>query len=110
MNEGRMDNIRAMQRIIAVLKKRFPNLTTDETNMSLNLSSAPPGQDQYAIYIEGLNAMDQYVNSTYALYGFYSQNLNPDDNEVFDICLLLGNLSANHTLQTTTIFFQGSQV
>jgi len=86
------------------------NLTTDETNMSLNLSTAPPGQDQYAIYIEGLNAMDQYVNSTYALYGFYSQNLNPDDNEVFDICLLLGNLSANHTLQTTTIYFQGSQV
>ena len=85
------------------------NLTTDEGDMSLNLSTAAPTQDQYAIYVKGLNNMDQYVNSSYALYGYYSINLNPQDNDVFDICLFLGNLSANYSYQTTTIYFQGSQ-
>ena len=86
------------------------NLTTDEGDMSLNLSTAAPTTDQYAIYVQGLDNFDQYVNSTYALYGYYDTALAPDDSENFDICLLLGtNLSANHSWQTTTIYFQGTQ-
>jgi len=85
------------------------NDSTDEGDMALNLSTAPPDLDQYAIYIKDLNTMNQYVNNTYGFYGNYSTNLAPDDNDAFDICLFLGNLSANHTWQTTTIYFQGSQ-
>ena len=87
------------------------NDTTDEGNMGLNISTAPPGTDQYAIYIKDLNAQSQYVNNTYGFYGNYSTNLLPDDNDGFDICLLLGtNLSANWSMQTTTIYFRGLQL
>ena len=86
------------------------NDTTDEGNMGLNISTAPPGTDQYAIYIKDLNAQSQYVNNTYGFYGNYSTSLLPNDNDGFDICLLLGtNLSANWSTQTTTIYFRGLQ-
>lgn len=86
------------------------NDTTDEGDMGLNISTAPPGTDQYAIYIKDLNNFDQYVNNTYGFYGNYSINLLPNDNDGFDICLLIGtNLSANHSWQTTTIYFRGWQ-
>ena len=85
------------------------NDSTDEGDMALNLSTAPPDIDQYAIYIKDLNTMNQYVNNTYGFYGNYSTNLAPDDNDAFDICLFLGNLSANHSYQTTTIYFRGWQ-
>ncbi len=86
------------------------NDSTDTGVMDLNTSSAAPGNDEYAIYITGLDNFNQYVNNTYALYGFYDTALVPDDSEQFDICLLLGtNLSANHSWQMTTIYFQGTQ-
>ena len=86
------------------------NDSTDEGDMKLNLSTSAPGTDQYSIYISGLNTMDQYVNNTYGFYGNYSTNLLPNDNDPFDIRLVIGtNLSANHSYQTTTIYFRGWQ-
>jgi hypothetical protein len=81
------------------------NATTDETNMSLNASGIAPQQDEYAIYIDGLDVQN-YLTSAYGLE--FDTMLMPDDSKTFDICLLLGNLSANFTWQTTTIYFQGS--
>ena len=86
------------------------NDSTDEGDMKLNLSTAAPSTDQYSIRIIGLNTMDQYVNNTYGFYGNYSTNLDPNDNDAFDIRLTIGtNLSANHSWQTTTIYFRGLQ-
>ena len=85
------------------------NETTDPpSDMSLNLSGVAPGQDEYAIKVVGLT-IEQYLNSTYALYGEYDQSLNPDDSKQFGLCLFLGNLSANHSVQNTTIYFRGTQ-
>lgn len=85
------------------------NLTTDPpSNMSLNLSGVAPGQDEYAIKVVGLT-IEQYLNSTYAHYGEYDQSLNPNDDKQFGLSLFLGNLSANHSVQTTTIYFRGTQ-
>ena len=81
------------------------NATTDEGDMSLNESDIPPQMDEYAIYIEGLDFED-YVNSSYIIE--FDQGLNPSDSKTFDICLLLGNISTNHSWQTTTIYFRGS--
>ena len=86
------------------------NGSTDEGDMDLNLSTAAPGTDEYSILITGLNTLDQYVNNTYGFYGNYSTNLLPNDNDAFDIRLTIGtNLSANHSWQTTTIYFRGWQ-
>ena len=86
------------------------NGSTDEGDMDLNLSTAAPGTDEYSILISGLNTFDQYVNTSYSLYGNYSTNLLPNDNDAFDIRLTIGtNLSANHSWQTTTIYFRGYQ-
>ena len=83
------------------------NATTDSGNMTLNASGVPPGQDQYAIFIQGLD-VENYLTNAYALE--FDTVLLPADSKTFDICLLLGtNLSANFTQQTTTISFQGSQ-
>jgi hypothetical protein len=82
------------------------NATTDEADMSLNASGVPPSTDEYAIYIEDLDFPD-YLTTAYS--ADFDQSLNPLDSKTFDICLLLGvNLSANHSWQTTTIYFQGS--
>jgi len=81
------------------------NTTTDTADMSLNASGVPPAQDEYAIYIKDLDIAN-FLTDAYALE--FDQGLNPNDSNTFDICLLLGNLSANHSLQTTTISFQGS--
>jgi hypothetical protein len=81
------------------------NASTDEGDMDLNQSGIAPQQDEYAIYIEGLD-FENYVNSSYTIE--FDQGLNPNDSKTFDICLLLGNISANHSWQTTTIYFQGS--
>jgi len=82
------------------------NATTDETDMSLNASGVPPGTDEYAIYIEDLDFPD-YLTTAYGAE--FDQGLASSDSRTFDICLLIGvNLSANHSWQTTTIFFQGS--
>jgi len=81
------------------------NASTDEGNMSLNESGVAPGTDQYAIYIEDLD-LPNYLNTSYFVF---DNGLNPVDSKTFDICLLLGtNLSANHSWQTTTIYFRGS--
>jgi len=86
------------------------NETTDSpSDMYLNESNIAPRQDEYAIKTVGFTT-DQYLNSTYALYGEYDQGLNPDDNKQFGLSLYLGNLSANHSVQTTTIYFRGTQV
>ena len=83
------------------------NATTDETDMSLNASGVAPGQDEYAIYIQGLDTQN-YLTTAYALE--FDQGLIPADSKTFDVCLLIGtNLSANHSWQTTTISFQGTQ-
>ena len=84
------------------------NATTDPPgsgDMSLNASGVAPGQDEYAIYIDGLD-VENYLTTDYGLE--FDTMLMPDDSKTFDICLLLGNLSANFTWQTTTIYFQGS--
>ncbi len=81
------------------------NASTDEGDMDLNESAIAPQQDEYAIYIQGLD-FENYVNSSYTID--FDQGLNPSDSKTFDICLLIGNISANHSWQTTTIYFQGS--
>ena len=81
------------------------NASTDEGDMDLNESGVPPDMDEYAIYIEGLD-FENYVNSSYTIE--FDQGLNPSASKTFDICLLLGNISTNHSWQTTTIYFRGS--
>jgi hypothetical protein len=83
------------------------NATTDETDMSLNATGTAPEQDEYAIKITGLD-FERYLESAYNLE--FDQQLLPADSKTFDVCLRIGvNLSANHTYQTTTISFEGSQ-
>jgi hypothetical protein len=83
------------------------NATTDETDMSLNATGTAPQQDEYAIKIEGLD-VEQYLESAYNVY--FDSTLLPGDSKTFDVCLRIGiNLSANHSWQTTTISFEGSQ-
>ena len=83
------------------------NASTDEGDMDLNESGVAPQQDEYAIYIEGLD-LEQYLNSSYLQY--FDTVLLPQDSKTFDVCLRIGiNLSANHSWQTTTISFEGSQ-
>ena len=85
------------------------NSTTDPVGsgqMSLNATGVPPSTDEYAIYIEDLD-FPGYLTTAYGVD--FDQGLNPLDSKTFDICLLLGvNLSANHSWQTSTIYFQGS--
>ena len=82
------------------------NATTDETDMSLNASGLPPVTDEYAIYIEDLD-FPGYLTTGYSVE--FDQALASGDSRTFDICLLIGvNLSANHSWQTSTIYFQGS--
>ena len=85
------------------------NASTDETDMDLNASGTPPQQDEYAINITGLDlTTNTFLTSSYSVE--FDQQLLPDDSKTFDVCLLIGvNLSANHSWQTTTISFQGSQ-
>jgi len=83
------------------------NATTDEADLSLNASGVPPGQDEYSIYIEGLD-VENFLTTAYSLE--FDQSLAPSASKTFDICLKLGtSLTANHSWQTTTISFQGSQ-
>jgi hypothetical protein len=83
------------------------NTSTDEGDMDLNATGVAPVQDEYAIYIEGLD-LEQYLRDSYIQY--FDLVLLPQDSKVFDVCLLIGvNLSANHSQQTTTISFEGSQ-
>ena len=83
------------------------NASTDENDLNLNASGTPPGQDEYALSIEGLD-VDGYLTSSYGLE--FDQALAPSTSKTFDVGLLLGSsLSANHSWQTTTISFQGSQ-
>ena len=82
------------------------NATTDQADMSLNASGVAPLQDEYAIYIDGLD-VESYLKTTYGLE--FDHSLLPSDSKTFDICLRLGvNLSANFSWQRTTIYFQGS--
>jgi len=83
------------------------NASTDEGDMDLNATGTPPQQDEYAIKIQGLD-LEQYLESSYNQY--FDTVLLPQDSKTFDVCLRIGiNLSANHTAQTTTISFEGSQ-
>jgi hypothetical protein len=83
------------------------NATTDEADLSLNASGVAPGLDEYAIKIEGLD-VENFVTTAYSLE--FDTNLAPSSSKTFDIGLQLGSsLSANHSWQTTTISFQGSQ-
>jgi len=83
------------------------NASTDEGDMDLNATGTPPQQDEYAIFIEGLDS-ELYLESAYNAY--FDTVLLPQDSKTFDVCLRIGiNLSANHSWQTTTISFEGSQ-
>ncbi len=83
------------------------NATTDEGDLSLNASGVPPGNNEYAIYIIGLD-LENYVTTAYGLD--FDVNLAPSASKTFDVGLLLGSsLSANYSWQTTTISFQGTQ-
>ena len=83
------------------------NATTDEGDMSLNATGVAPVQDEYAIKITGLD-FERFAETAYNLD--FDQQLLPQDSKTFDVCLRIGvNLSANHTTQTTTISFEGSQ-
>jgi len=85
---------------------------TQEGDMSLNLSTSAPQQDEYAVYIDGLT-VSGYLNqslTTTAYHSAFQTNQAPNDPKTFDVCLLIGvNLSANHTTQTTTLYFYGTQ-
>ena len=81
------------------------NATTDETTMTLN-TAGNPGLDEYSFNTSGFSN-DMWVPSSYGTES--DTSLNPSASQDFDICLLLGtSLSANHTTQNTTIYFQGS--
>jgi len=83
------------------------NASTDEGDMDLNQTGTAPQQDEYAIKITGLD-FERYLETAYNLD--FDQQLLPQDSKTFDVCLRIGvNLSANHTTQTTTISFEGSQ-
>jgi hypothetical protein len=82
------------------------NATTEETDMTLN-TAGNPGQDEYSLNTSGLSN-DMWFPSSYGTES--DTSLNPGSSKGFDICLLLGtSISANHTTQNTTIYFQGSQ-
>jgi len=82
------------------------NATTDETTMTLN-TAGNPGLDEYSFNTSGLSN-NMWVPSSYGTES--DTSLNPGNSQGFDICLLLGtSLSANHTTQNTTIYFQGTQ-
>ena len=82
------------------------NATTDETTMTLN-TAGNPGQDEYSFNTSGFSN-DMWVPTSYGTES--DTSLNPSTSKTFDICLLLGtSLSANHTTQNTTIYFQGTQ-
>jgi len=86
---------------------------TQEGNMSLNTSAQAPQQDEFAIYIQDLTT-EGYLNESLtppnAYHTYFDQDLAPSGSKTFDICLLIGvNISANHSSQTTTITFRGSE-
>lgn len=82
------------------------NATTEETDMTLD-GTGTPETDEYSIYIKSLDNPG-FVTSAYG--SNFDDDLGSNDNKFFDICLLIGtNLTANHSWQTTTIYFQGSQ-
>ena len=82
------------------------NVSTDETTMTLN-TAGNPGLDEYSFNTSGLSN-DMWVPNSYGTAS--DTSLNPGNSQGFDICLLLGtSLSANHTTQNTTIYFQGTQ-
>ena len=85
------------------------NDTTDEGDMKLNETSSAPGLNEYSIKIIDMDQPDQYVNNTYGHYGYYDTALAASGSETFGISLYLGTISANHTGQNVTIYFQGSQ-
>ena len=82
------------------------NASTDQNDMDLNASGVAPVEDEYAIFIEGLDA-ENYIGTA---YGQELENNIPANGgtATFDVCLLLGTISTNHSLQNTTIYFQGS--
>ncbi len=81
------------------------NATTDETTMNLS-TAGNPGLDEYSFNTDGLSN-DMWVPNSYGTES--DTSLNPSASQSFEICLLLGtSLSANHTTQHTTIYFQGS--
>jgi hypothetical protein len=87
------------------------NTSTDQGNMSLNASGVAPAQDEYAINITGLSngyPQDTYVHVAYGVE--FDQNLAPSGGTAtFDLCILLGDISANHTWQETTLNFTTTQ-
>jgi hypothetical protein len=83
------------------------NASTDEGDMDLNATGTAPQQDEYSLKIQGLDTT-AFLESSYNVY--FDTALLPSDSKTFDIHLRLGvNLSANHSWQTTTISFEGSQ-
>ena len=85
------------------------NDSTDEGQMWLNMSGVSPITNQYAFKTINLGTVDKFLNNTYGAEGYYSQNLASNDNDPFDLGLLLGtNITSNWSWQTTTIYFQGS--
>jgi len=82
------------------------NATTDEGNMTLNETGEPYELDNFTLYTDGFDA-DAYITTTYGAN--FDDDLDVGASKGFDLCLYIGNLSANHSQQTTTIYFQGTQ-
>ena len=72
----------------------------------LDINGNPP-QDNYSFYTDGFDT-DAYITTAYGAN--FDLSLAAQGSKTFDLCLNLGNLSGNHSAQTTTIFFQGTQV
>ena len=80
------------------------NATTDEGNLTLD-PDGNPGIDFFSIETSGFD-IDDYLPSSYGTT--FDENLSPGGNKAFDLHLNIGIISANHSQQTTTIYFQGS--
>ena len=87
------------------------NTSTEEGDMSVNGTGAAPGQDEYGINITGLSTVWPVNTWVHEAYGNeIDQSLGPGSSNTFDINLRIGtSLSANHSYQTTTINFTGTQ-
>ena len=74
--------------------------------MTLDINGDPQ-EDNYSFYTNGFD-VDAYITTAYG--ADFDTALAATASKTFDLHLDLGNISANHSAQTTTIFFQGTQV
>ncbi|MCX6665862.1 MAG: hypothetical protein NT038_07395 [Euryarchaeota archaeon] len=83
------------------------NATTDSTQLTLD-TNGNPGADAYSLYTSGLDT-NGYITAVYG--GDFDTAIAAGGNKGFDLCLNMGSsLSSNFTLQTTTIYLQGTSI